>query len=121
MHYEYRNGCYVLMDGGKAIAPPTKEIALLYSESSHLPGSVLHKHGSVENVMRHHDRMTGAFERAGFIDMARELKVFRSAHLPVEELNRCLGICDYVGRMVQDQERTIEGQLASPEDEGPSP
>lgn len=99
---------------GSDEAPPTKEIAILYSLTEG-GRSVLHKHGSPANVQRHFDRMRTAFVAAGFTDMASELRMITSDKLPVEELNKCLDICDYVGRMV----RKIETREADFDDFSP--
>lgn len=107
-HYEYHDGHYVLMRDDSPVSPPMKEVAILYTDSKDLPGTVLHMHGSVENVLAQYDRMHSVYTAGGLAEEAMELKVFRSDQIPVDELNKCLEICDYVGRMVQQMDHTFD-------------
>lgn len=107
-YYEYRDGHYVLMYDGNPAIPPMKQVAILYTDSKDLPNMVLHKHGSVEHVLAHYDRMRNAYKAAGFAKEAMELKIFRSDRIPVDELNKCLEITGYVGQMVRQMNRTFE-------------
>lgn len=105
MYYYTKDKDGYQLNGGPGSheVPASKEISLLYSVGED-GRSVLHKHGSPAGVQRHFDRMRTAYVAAGFTDLASELRMITSDRLPVEELNKCLDICDYLGRMVRKLE-----------------
>jgi hypothetical protein len=105
VHYTYEDGHYVLHGGPQAMRSADlrfKEVAIIYSETPGA-GTVLHKHGNAEWVQEAYDAMVTRYRAAGLGDMANELKIIRTTKLPVSELNKCISICDYVGRMVARQ------------------
>lgn len=112
--YEYKKEGkeYVLLCDGEEI-DRTKEIAISYDDTQQ--GTVLLKHGDAARVQAWHDNYIKKVRDAGLSDAVNSLKIIRSAELPVEELNKCLQVCDYVGRMV----KTLSKQ--SPASDGPSP
>lgn len=105
MHYTYEDGHYVLHGSPRTLRAADlhfKEIAIIYSE---VPGAgtVLHKHGNAEWVQEAYDLMVARYRAAGMNEIAGELKLLRTDKLPVSELNKCISICDYVGRMLARQ------------------
>ncbi len=60
----------------------------------------LHKHGERSWVERWIADARQKFRDAGFSDMANDLVVL-SGDLPLEEVNKCLAISGYCGRMLE--------------------
>lgn len=96
MNYEYRfiNEKYVLHDEGEPIGKPLDEVAIALDKDS----GTLHKHGSPEYVEKWCKAARMKFRTHGYHDMAAQLVVI-SGRFPIEEINRCISISGYAGKL----------------------
>lgn len=92
--YEYDGFDYILVDGNGDIIDRMDEVGICFDKTD----SVLLKHGQPERVYRYYKE---SMEKINLIGdrISRELFdiCFVQGKFPIEEINKCLDICDYVG------------------------
>lgn len=94
-HYKYEDGRYNLFDEDlNKIVASYEQVAFCY-DAKH---SVLIKHGEPEKVEKYFSNMVKLYSKFGLQDVAadQELLILPNG-FPVEEINKCLDICDYIG------------------------
>ncbi len=80
-----------------------EQVAVCYDDGD--SGSVLLKHGSPTKVMQYADLTRSSYVKSGLTDIAQDIKVIVfPENFPTEEINKCLDICDYVGRLAKKLE-----------------
>lgn len=72
------------------------EVAICFDKAA----SVLLKHGHPDRVTAYANQARQAYLNAGFIHGAEDLVVITGA-FDLEELNKVVSICDYIGRFYQ--------------------
>lgn len=94
--YEYRlkDGEYVLHDGDEQIMPGLQEVSIAFDSEN----GTLHKHGDPEIVGAWLSNTKKVLVAGGAQSMADEL-ISITGRFPLEELNKCLSINGYIGRM----------------------
>ena len=99
MRYERRHdGQYVLVETQQhKILLQTYEPALLFDRST---GTLL-KHGDIDFVRKIKTDMEAKYRRIGAIDLAKDLVLLSSRMFDTEELNHCINIADYCGRLYE--------------------
>lgn len=112
MDYEYQliNGNYVLYGDGEPIGAPLPEVAMAFTKANPEDPTgmaTLHKHGSEATVTSWAKKTREQFCAAGYFGMADDIVVI-SGKFPLEELNKCLAISGYIGRLWQSL--TTEGR-----------
>ena len=109
MEPEYRleNGLYAFyLCGARKFV--TSEVAILFDRDC----SVLLKHGEPERVRAEFKRMHLAFgSHPDGADAANSLTLI-CGEFDLEELNKVLGICDYIGRLYAKLELAAKTQAA---------
>jgi len=92
-YYTFEDGCYHLKDG-EEILTSHSQVAICFEAST----SVLLKHGSPENVLKKTKEMKQQYKEHDLNDIANDIEVLiLPVGFPVEEINKCLGICNYIG------------------------
>jgi hypothetical protein len=96
-HFEYRltGDSYQLYRGEEPFGPAIDEVAIALDRSA----GTLMKHGDPEQVRAWYSRAQASFREAGFAENADDLVVI-SARFEVEDLNRCLTITGYAGKLL---------------------
>jgi len=72
--------------------------------------AVLHKHGQSEWVQKWYNDTVATYRNAGYDDMAEELHHISSREWDLEELNKIISICDYVGRYYESLLDEADGE-----------
>lgn len=126
LQYQLKAGSYYLYDMKEPPSPHTGErrfrlktdtVAIAFDRST----GELHQHGSPTRIQ---SWATGARRRlraAGAIDIANDIVVV-SGPLPVEEINKCIGIQGYCRRLFHRLHALPHGKFpkATPPRQGPS-
>ena len=98
--YEY-NGDHYYFVHDKEIIDIGEEVAILYDEIE--PGkTVLLKHGRPDIVTSYFDEMRSIYKNNGLSDLASQIKLL-IGRIPIEELNKMINTCDYIGRFLKNQ------------------
>lgn len=111
--YKLNAGQYVLHDGDRPIGRVLDEVAIALDRAS----GALHKHGDPLMVSKWLADTQGKLRQGGCHDMAEDL-VMISGRFELEDINRCLSITGYAGRLYS---RLIGGGLESLNQPGPRP
>lgn len=109
-YYEINNdGDYELYSNGELIYNVGKEVSISYSfeKEDGVVRSVLYKHGSPKLVKLCHDDYLNKLKEANkdnessVIDEMIKAQYLMTGRFDLEELNKCLSICDYIGSLHQ--------------------
>jgi hypothetical protein len=106
MPYSYTLNCgqYVLTEDGRPIGRVLDEVSLALDIEEH----TLHKHGAPEMVQAWLQRTQAKLRAGGAEEMANRM-VCLTGRFPLEELNRCLQVSGYAGRLYL---KAMAGELA---------
>jgi hypothetical protein len=97
VHYEKRNGEYALVNEFGDVLFTTPELAVVFSQAL----NTLHKHGPTAAVHSWLQATRAKYRTSGLQAEADDLVMIVSDEWDLEELNRCISICDYVGRLYE--------------------
>ena len=111
--YKLNAGQYVLHDGDQPIGQVLDEVAIAINRAS----GTLHRHGDPQMVSKWLADTQGKLRRGGYHDMADDL-VMISGRFELEDLNRCLNITGYAGRLYK---RLVNGAPESRDQPAPQP
>ncbi|MFZ4288702.1 hypothetical protein [Variovorax sp. HJSM1_2] len=115
LQYELKAGNYYLYDMATPASPATGErryrlctalVALAFDAST----GELHQHGSPTRIQSWATCARRRLRAAGAVDIANDIVVV-SGPLPVDELNKCIGIAGYCGRMFSRLATLPHGKL----------
>lgn len=105
--YELKNGIYELHNSDGKVKDIGEEVAISYSYElvEGKTRSVLYKHGSSSDVYAHHNVYLESLKKLNennkskvIEDMIKNQYVI-VGKLNIEDLNKCLEICDYIGKV----------------------
>lgn len=99
--YTIEDGKYVLSLGDKRIEVGP-EVAICFDSAA----SVLLKHGNPVMVQGYHTAARQAYLSVGLTDMAEDLVCITGA-FDLDDLNKVVSICDYIGRFYQKLQRQL--------------
>lgn len=94
IHYELNCTDYVLFRGDKPISKLLQEVSLAFDKEA----GVLMKHGSKEMVSAWLSDAQEKLRSGGAHDLAEQL-IMVTGRFPVDELNKCISISGYIGKL----------------------